>query len=108
MNVRRHQWMRSGARDLEHRHLEYADWDEERDDIDAGEPAVEHGRERAGREDLANLRVALQPHRQIPSRALEEEGVGEVDEVLHEAERQLHVELRPERQEKTRAEERRE
>src|SRR6266511_3774060 len=97
MEALRHQSLVSATRE-----------DEERDDIDAGERAVEHGRERAGREDLANLRVALQPHRQIPSRALEEEGVGEVDEVLHEAERQLHVELRPERQEKTRAEERRE
>src|SRR5215216_1750122 len=103
MEARRHQSLVSPTREHEYRHLQYAEAEheqphrrtqrEEDEEIEAGERAIEQRRERAGREDLANVRVAAQPHGQVACRALEEEGVRKVDEVLHETERQLHVEL---------------
>ena len=81
---------------------------QEEDQVEGHHQAVEHAGEGARGEDLAHRGVAPHPHDQVAGRALLEEGVGEVDEVIQKVERHPRVEMGAHVEQQERAQQRRE
>ena len=99
-----HQAAVARLRDEQRRHLEHPEaGDDDRheralqrdhDEVERDERAVEHGRHRGRRQDLADRRVAVEAHHQVAGAAPQEERRRQADEVADEAGRDLEVEVR--------------
>ena len=65
----------------------------QQDEVQTHQRPVQQGGDGAGGQQLPHKGVGAQPHHQVTGRAFQEEGVGQVDQVLDEADGQLEVEL---------------